>query len=136
MKLNGQFYVRMSVVMDYIHDVSTSLSGGSYHEISEAISNIKPENAQTVVTLIDDFVDELIYPYSAGSDKNADEYVKLLSVTTAIEASLYDPKYQLVALFKTGAYGIKVDADSDAINKYIYNVCMHMLVVNIKKLGA
>ncbi len=134
MKLNGQFYVRMSVVMDHVHDLSTSLSAGSYHEVSEAIRNIKPENAQSVVTLIDDFVDEAIYPLSVDKDKNADEYVKLSQVTDAIEDSVYDPKKHDVALFKTGAYGIKVNADSDAINKYIYNVCMHMLVVNIKKL--
>jgi hypothetical protein len=134
MKLNGQFYVKMSVVMGCVHDISMNLSDGGYHEISEAIRNIKPENASSVVSLLDDFVDDSLYPMCVGENKTKDEYVKLSKVIDVIEDSVYDPKKHDVALFKTGAYGIKVSAESESINKYIYNVCMHILTLKIRKL--
>jgi hypothetical protein len=134
MKLNGQFYIKMNVVMGCIHDVSMSLSDGGYHEISESIRNIKPENASSVVSLLDDFVDDSLYPMCIGKDKTKDEYIKLSKVIDVIEDSLYDPEEHDVALFKAGAYGIKVSAEFESINKYIYNVCIHMLTLNIRKI--
>ena len=130
MKLNGQYYIQMDSVVDCIDTISSSLSNGSYYEISDAIRNIKPENAQSVINLIDSTVDNDIYPIKSDDDR----FVKLNSVVSAIGNSLYDTDQHEVALFKSGAYGIRISADSTSIDKYVYNVCMHILQTRVKKM--
>jgi hypothetical protein len=129
MKLNGHTYLKRDPVTDIIEDIIILLEMGSYYEISDAISNIKPENADNVAKKLAQFQDMFSAYFETES------YCKLDTALEMTEENKYDPHKEKVSLFSHGAYGITVRADDDSAERYIFNVCLQVFMSKLKKIN-
>lgn len=125
MKLNGKVYVKEEQVINILEDIVILLELGSYHEISKSIKDIKPENADNVAIKIAQFQDMFRVVYKK------ENYCKLDTIIEMIDENSYDPKKESVKLFTQGAYGITMRADEESVERYVFNVCLHIFKIKI-----
>lgn len=126
MKLNGKIYLRQETIINTLEDIVILLEMGQYYEISDAIRNIKPENAENVAVQIAKFQDMFMVYFQN------ENYCKVDTILEMTQENQYDPKKEKVSLYTQGAYGIKVASDKDATERYIFNVCLQVFMSKIK----
>jgi len=127
MKLNGKAYIKEEQVINILEDIVILLELGSYHEISKSIKDIKPENADNVAVKIAQLQDMFRVMFKK------ENYCKLDVIIETIDENSYDPNKESVKLFTQGAYGIRIRADEDSIERYIFNVCLQILKSKLKE---
>ena len=128
MKLNGKVYLKQNTVIYIIEDIIISLEMGSYYEISDAIKNIKPEEADNVAKKLAQFQDMFRAYYEEETHCKLDYAIEIT------EENMYDPNKEKVGLHSQGAYGVTIRADKDSVERYIFNVCLQIFIKKLKKI--
>ena len=127
MKLNGKTYFKKDSILHAIEELIIKLETGEYYRISEKIKDIKVENAENVAVKLSQFQD-MFRSYFKHENYCNEETAKEMA-----EESMYDPKKEKVSLYSSGAYGIRMRADDDAVEKYVFNVCIRIFIVKLRE---
>jgi hypothetical protein len=126
MKLNGKIYIKEEHIINILEDIVILLELGNYYEISKSIKDIKPENADNVAEKLAQFQDTFRVMF------RNENYCKLDDIMEVIDENSYDPKKESVKLYTQGAYGIKIRADEESTERYVFNVCLYIFKMKIE----
>lgn len=128
MKLNGKIYLREDDVVEILEDMIASLEAGDYMSISSAIKQIRPKNAKNTATQLYPVLSKFVEFFKT------EKYIKCEDAIARMRDDMHDPKQTKVALYISGAYGVKTRADDDITERYIFNVCLHICVVKLEEM--
>jgi hypothetical protein len=128
-KLNGKPYLTRDEIFYAIEQHVISMEMAHYHEISPAIGDIQPEIADNVAIKLADFQNIFLDHFKK------EKYLKAELAIDFAKEKMFDPKSMKVGKFQSAAFGMRINADPDAVIRYVFNVCMEVCASDFRKLG-
>ena len=128
MRLNGHIYLPEGDVTDILEDIVSSLVAGDYMSISSALKTIRPQNAKHTATHLYKILDKFVEFF------NTETYIRCEEAIELLKGNMHNSKQTEVALYITGAYGVKTRADDETTERYIFNVCLHICAVKLEEM--
>jgi hypothetical protein len=123
-KLNGQIYLDKPQVFCIIDECIDSIKKARYYKISPAIGDITSDIKNQVFSELNKFRAGLEYKCSA------EKYIRFSFIHEYITQQTHDPRKVKVGKYQQGAFGIRLNADPDAVVRYVFNVCMKVIATS------
>lgn len=127
-KLNGKPYLTKDEIFYIIEKHIISIEMAQYHEVSADIGDITNEVADSVAIQLAQVQDTF------GIHFDKESYLKAELAIEYVARKKYNPEKHQVARYKSGAYGIRIDVETPAIIRFVFNVCMDVLALEFEGL--